>query len=386
MTVTLSNTGKTSFLRAAFTLCVGAATLSPLLAQAPEVSADRRVTFHVRAAKAKEVLLAREGSSPKPMQSDEKGVWSLTTDPLEPDFYGYSFVVDGVDMMDATNPMIKPNLLTSQSMIYVPGNGSQPWDVKRVPHGTLHRHFYASTVVGDERDFYVYTPPGYNPQANKKYPVLYLLHGYSDDASGWTSIGRAHVILDNLIATGKAKPMLVVMPLGYGAPEIVAPGGAGRRVPNIGQRNFDKFTEALLKEVIPEVETSYRVEKDRNSRAITGLSMGGGESLTTGLNHLDQFAWVGSFSGAVIMAGNDYPKLFPALNSTTKSQIRLLWIACGTEDGLLDSNRKLEEWLKTKDVPVTQIETPGGHSWGVWRRNLANFLPLLFTTQPQAKK
>lgn len=386
MTVPLFDTGKISFLRSIFTLCVGAATLSPLSAQAPEVSSDRRVTFHVRAAKAKEVLLAREGSSPKPMQRDEKGIWSLTTDPLEPDFYGYSFVVDGVDMMDANNPMIKPNLLTSQSMIYVSGNGSQSWDVKRVPRGTLHRHFYASSVVGDDRDFYVYTPPGYNPQVNKKYPVLYLLHGYSDDASGWTSVGRAHVILDNLIAEGKAKPMLVVMPLGYGAPEIVAPGGAGRRVPNIGQRNFDKFTEALLKEVIPEVEKSYRVEKDRNSRAITGLSMGGGEALTTGLNHLDQFAWVGSFSGAVIMAGNDYPKLFPAVDSTAKSRLQLLWIACGTEDGLLDPNRKLEEWLKSKDVPVTRIETLGGHSWGVWRRNLANFVPLLFGSQTGAKK
>jgi enterochelin esterase-like enzyme len=365
----------------AMLLCACAVVGLPWEARAqrsPEVQSDLRVTFRFRAPNAHEVFLAREGAARLPMQKDEQGVWSVTTEPLEPDLYGYSFVVDGVGLMDPGNPLIKPNLLGPQSVVHVPGPSTLPWEVNSVPHGTIHHHFYKSSVVGDERDFYVYTPPGYDPKSGKRYPVLYLLHGYSDDASGWTAVGRAHVILDNLIAQGKAKPMLVVMPLGYGAPEIVGGNGSGRRDPGIGQRNFDKFTQALLTEVIPEVEKSYRAIKDRNARAITGLSMGGGESLTTGLNHLDTFAWIGSFSGAVIMAGNDYPKLFPGVDSGTAGRIRLLWIACGTADGLLTPNRQLETWLKTKSVPYTQIETPGAHSWLVWRRNLANFIPLLF--------
>src|SRR5262249_29131930 len=155
---------------------------------------------------------------------------------------------------------------------------------------------YRSGVVGDERDFYVYTPPGYNPGADRRYPVLYLLHGFSDDASGWTAVGRAHVILDNLIAQRKAKPMLVVMPLGYGAPAIAPRTGPALRDPNLGQRNYDRFRNALLTEVLPEVEKTYRVATDRSSRAIAGLSMGGAESLFVGLNALDRFAWVGAFS------------------------------------------------------------------------------------------
>jgi enterochelin esterase family protein len=352
----------------------------------PQVSPDHRVTFHFRAPNAREVFLAREGAARLPMQKDEQGVWSVTTDALEPDLYGYSFIVDGVGLMDPGNPLIKPNLLGPQSMVHVPGPPTLPWEINSLPHGTIHHHFYRSGVVGDERDFYVYTPPGYDPRAGKRYPTLYLLHGYSDDASGWTAVGRAQVILDNLIAQGKARPMLVVMPLGYGAPEIVSGNGGGRREPGIGQRNFDKFTQALLTEVIPEVEKSYRVIRDRSARAITGLSMGGGESLTTGLNHLDTFAWIGSFSGAVIMAGNDYPALFPKLDSSSGGRIRLLWIACGTDDGLLAPNRSFEEWLKTKQVPYTQIETPGAHTWMVWRRNLANFVPLLFQEKPVTQR
>src|SRR5258708_22679721 len=132
---------------------------------------------------------------------------------------------------------MKPNLLGTQSMVHVPGPASIPWEVRDTPHGTVNHHFYKSGVVGDQRDMYVYTPPGYDPKARKPYPVLYLLHGFSDDASGWTSVGRAHVIMDNLIAQGKAKPMLVVMPLGYGAPEIVAPGAFSRNRPDLWQRN-----------------------------------------------------------------------------------------------------------------------------------------------------
>ncbi|MBO0721764.1 MAG: esterase family protein, partial [Blastocatellia bacterium] len=243
-----------------------------------------------------------------------------------------------------------------------------------VPHGEIHHLFYRSSIVGDDRDFYVYTPPDYDPAGKKLYPVLYLLHGFSDDASGWTAVGRAHVILDNLIAEGKAKPMLVVMPLGYGAPEILTV--TGPRDPNLGRRNMDKFREALLQEVIPAVEKNYRVQKERNSRAIAGLSMGGAESLYTGLNNLKTFAWVGSFSAGGLNQNID--ESFPGLDSQANAQLHLLWIACGTEDGLIANNRKFSEWLNKKDIKHTAIETPGAHTWMVWRRNLTNFAPLLF--------
>lgn len=362
----------------------------PLLAQmprgvrSPEVHADKRVTFRLRAPNAKQVILAREGSANMPMQRNEQGVWAVTTDPLEADFYGYSFVVDGVAMLDPLNSLMKPNLLNTQNMVHVPGDSSVIWERNSVPQGALHRHFYKSDVVGDQRDFYVYTPPGYDPKGRTRYPVLYLLHGYSDDASGWTAVGRANVILDNLIAQGKAKPMLVVMPLGYGAPEIVNPAGNPMRDPNISRTNFDKFRDALLTEVIPQVEKSYRVKTDRESRAITGLSMGGGESLFVGLNAVDRFAWVGSFSGALIMVGTDYAKLLPQADEKLNKHLRLLWIGCGTEDFLLDANRKLGAWLTSKNVSFNKVETKGAHNWLVWRRYLADFVPLLFVEKAKA--
>src|SRR5206468_3704722 len=195
--------------------------------RSPEVHPDRRVTFRVRAPNAADVALAREGAERAAMRKDDQGIWTVTTDPLEPDLYGYFFSVDGVSVIDPSNSLTKPNLLNLQSVVHVPGPPSLPWEIKDVPHGTVQHHFYKSAVVGDDRDFFVYTPPGYPASTGKTYPVLYLLHGFSDDASAWTAVGRANVILDGLISQGAAKPMLVVMPLGYGAPEIVRRGFQG---------------------------------------------------------------------------------------------------------------------------------------------------------------
>jgi enterochelin esterase family protein len=342
----------------------------------PEVHADNRVTFRFRAPNAKEVLLAREGTEPVAMQKEEQGVWSVTTAPLEPDFYGYSFVADGVRLIDPSNPLLKPNLFNTQSVVHVPGQASLPWEVNDVPHGIIHHHFYKSGIIRDDQDFYVYTPPAYAPDAKRIYPVLFLLHGLGDDASAWTAVGRAHVILDNLIAQGKAKPMIVVMPLGYGAPVILSQGFAGFRDATLRQTNFQKFRDALIKEILPQVELAYRVSKDRNSRAIAGLSMGGAESLMTGLNTLDRFAWIGAFSSGGV--SEDFNADFPGLDSKANTQLRLLWIACGTEDHLIEINRKFRDWLKSKGIQHTDIETPGAHTWMVWRRNLASFAPLLF--------
>jgi enterochelin esterase-like enzyme len=342
----------------------------------PEVAADRRVTLRLRAPSAKEVVFHRDGAPDLPMRRDDQGVWTVTTDPLEPDIYGYTFVVDGVAQTDRANPVIHPNLLNQSSALHVPGPASLPWEIADVPRGTLHRHFYRSRVVGDDRDFYVYTPPGYDPHESRTYPVLYLLHGFSDDASGWTAVGRAHVILDNLIAAGKARPMLVVMTLGYGAPEFVRRGSGVFRDLDLRQRNYERYRDALLTEVIPAVEATYRARADRESRAIAGLSMGGAESLFVGLNALDRFAWIGAFSSGGVP--EDFDAKFPGLDAKGGARLRLLWIACGTEDRLIDLNRRLHAWLEGKGVKHTMVETPGAHTWMVWRRNLATLAPLLF--------
>jgi enterochelin esterase-like enzyme len=352
----------------------------PAIIISPEVSADRRVTFRFRDPNAREVKVSLEGRpAPLPMQKGEQGVWSVTSDALEPDFYGYSFIADGVSLADPSNPVLKPNLFFTTSEVHVPGPATLPWETNDVPHGTIHQHFYHSHIVGDHRNFYVYTPPGYDRLQKLLYPVLYLLHGYSDDASGWTSIGRANVILDNLIAQGKVKPMVVVMPLGYGAPEFIArtpEWGAVFRDAKLRQKNMDHFRAALLEEVMPMVQKTYRVAQDRPHRAIAGLSMGGSESLFTGLNALDSFAYIGSFSAGGL--GENFDALFPKLDSQANAQLRALWIACGTEDRLIEPNRKFRAWLESKGVRFTSIETSGMHTWMVWRRNLAEFTQLLF--------
>lgn len=349
----------------------------PPLIVSPEVHPDHRVVFRLRAPNAREVAVAIEGTAdPLPMQKDDQGVWSVTSEPLTPDFYGYSFQVDGVTNFDPSNHAVKPNFLYRASELHIPGASSLSWETNDVPHGELHHHFYKSGVVGDHRDYYVYTPPGYDPSGKKAYPVLYLLHGYSDDSSGWSAVGRANVILDNLIAAGKAKPMIIVMPLGYGEPKILEPNSGAFRDRSITDRNFDKFREALLTEVIPRVESEYRVNKDRTARAIAGLSMGGAESLLTGLNTLDRFAWIGAFSSGGFAP--EFEKQFPNLDAKSNQQIKLLWIACGTEDRLININRDFRKWLASKSVTHADIETPGMHTWMVWRRNLTDFTQLLF--------
>jgi enterochelin esterase family protein len=354
-------------------------------AQTPEhfrstvINPDHSVTLSYKDAAATKVALALEGvAKPMPMAKDEAGVWSLTTQPLAPEIYGYHFEADGDTRLDPGNPHMTVNLIDVSNMLFVPGDTPQPWEPTDVPHGTLDHYIYTSaTVLGlpaHQSAYVVYTPPGYDAKAEKPYPVLYLLHGWSDNELGWTAVGRANLILDNLLAEGKIKPMVVVMPLGYGDISFIR----GHNVwddPATIDHNTNLFTQALLTEVLPRVEAEYRVSKDRNDRAIAGLSMGGLESLEVGLTHTGQFAWIGGFSSAV--HNLDYVTQLASLDPKA-ANLRLLWIACGTEDHLIEPNRKFIAFLKTKDMPVTQIETPGLHSWLVWRDNLIHFAPLLF--------
>jgi enterochelin esterase family protein len=245
----------------------------------------------------------------------------------------------------------------------------------------IHRHHYKSNVIGDDRDFLVYTPPGYDAAGRKKYPVLYLLHGFSDAEGAWIDVGRANVILDNLIARGQAKPMLIVMPLGYGNNQILAGGWQHVRTTGweqIRDDSFAKFHDALFDEVMPMVEKSYRASTDRTARAIAGLSMGGEQALRFGLGAPERFAWVGAFSSGGL--DTDFDERFPTVNKKINGQIHLLWVGCGKDDGLFPSNQKFEQWLTSKGIVHTWVETPGRHSFVLWRRYLAEFAPQLFQT------
>jgi enterochelin esterase-like enzyme len=342
----------------------------------PDLQSDGRVTFRLRATNATTVLVRCEGVTATNMIKDDQGVWSLTSEPLEPDIYVYSFTVDGVRVIDPNNPYLKYNLLNTENQVHVPGPKYLPWEINDVPRGLVHHHFYKSAVANDERGFYVYTPPGYDPAARERYPVFYLLHGFSDDDSAWTSIARANVILDNLIARGQAKPMLIVMPLGYGTMDYVRGGWEGARRQELRQLSFEKFRDNLLTEVIPQVEKNYRTSTRQQDRAIAGLSMGGSESLFVGLNALDKFAWIGAFSSGGL--NTNFVSQYPALDQKANDKLRLLWIGCGTEDRLISTNKLLSTWLDSKGVKHTWVEIPGVHSFRVWRRNLAEFTPLLF--------
>lgn len=342
----------------------------------PEVHADRTITFRLKSPNAKKVTVGIEGNGNLDMTMRDDGVWEATSKPLGPDIYGYTFSVDGVGTFDPMNPEIKTNLIYVGNMVTVPGSPPELWEVQDVPHGEVRHHFYKSGVIGDQRDFYVYTPPSY-ASSSGKLPVLYLLHGYSDTAEGWTIVGKAHVIVDNLIAQKKIKPMIVVMPLGYGVPGFASHESSNFRDRDRTTRNFTNFRKALLEEVIPMVEKGYRVSAKREDRAIAGLSMGGAETLFTGLNNVDKFAYIGAFSSGGLPATKP-EEVFGSVSAESTKGLKVFWMSCGTSDSLIGFQRGFSDWLKQKGIAHKTNETPGGHEWLLWRRNLAEYAQMLF--------
>lgn len=346
----------------------------------PEVHEDGRVTLRVRAPKAGEVVVqsgelqrALGGSLPS-MKKGENGVWSVTLGPVAPGIYDYYFVVDGLRITDPTSPHVFANRRGTRGYVDVPGPPDKPrhdqW--RDVPHGAVTAHWYPSSTTGQRRRLHVYTPPGYHESRWRKYPVMFLLHGAGDNDSHWTKLGRAHVIMDNLIADGKAKPMVVVMPDGH----VYVPQSSEDREVSRARRG-EAFEKELINDIIPYIEARYRVRQGAMHRAIVGLSMGGGQSLGVGLKHVDEFAWVGGFSSAVF--GGD-----AALEALVKDprrvdrRLKLLWIAIGTDDFLLERNREFIAGLKKRNIDHEYHETDGAHMWSVWRRYLADFAPRLF--------
>ena len=346
----------------------------PLVAQqqappppSPEVHPDRTITFRVKAPNAQKVNLVFEGAKPQPMTKDDSGLWSITTGPHDPQIYGYSYNIDGVGFVDPSGGPLKTNALSVQSMVLVPGATPMNWERTAVPHGAVHHVLYESAIVGDKRDYYVYTPPNFDRK--KRYPLMVLMHGFSDYADGWTTVGQANLIFDNMLSRNEIKPMIVLMPLGYGAPEVLR-RGTGPRDPSVGERNITKLGEAILQEMLPQLEKEYKLLKGPQNRAIVGLSMGGGQSIQIGLNHLEQFGWIGAFSAGV---PGDPDKALPNLSEKDNARIKLFWIACGKDDFLYKNNLKFMDWLKGKNIKYTWVESSGGHVWMNWRNYLADF-------------
>lgn len=339
-----------------------------VVVRSPQVQADRRVTFRLRAPKATEVVVQGQWPEGKAtMTKDANDVWSVTVGPVPAGVWEYSFQVDGLQMIDPGNPAIKPMREPRTSILCVPGQPPLLTEFQDVPHGTVRQHTYFSKSLGRLRELMVYTPPGYDKQADTRFPTLYLQHGSGDNQATWVVHGKAHWILDNLIAQGKAKPMVVVMMDGH----AVIGGGPGSP-----QDNTTAFGRDLLEDVMPFVEANYRVKTDAASRAIAGLSMGGGQSLTVGLNHLDKFAWVAGFSSSApsreAVAG--------LLNDPTgaNAKLKLLWIGVGKDDFLLQRNEQFIAALKEKDIRHEWRLTEGNHSWPVWRLYLTELAPKLF--------
>lgn len=339
----------------------------------PEVHPDRRVTFRVRAPQASEVLLAMDYMSANQrakMTKDGAGVWSVTIGPLDPSVYIYTFVLDGVSIPDPVNPDIKLRARTAGSMVEVPSSPPAVWEPRDVPHGSVEINWQKSAAInGETRWIWVYTPPGYEKDLRRRYPVLYLFHGSNGIAGDWTLAGHANFILDNLLAEKKAAPMIVVMPFGHATPY----GAAGGLT-----KNTDLFDQYLVKDVIPTVESKYRVAPGRAHRAIAGLSMGGGQSITLGFRHLDLFSAIGAFSAAI---QPDFEKEFEKILANPKdvnSRLKVLWFACGRQDSLFERSEKFSELLKSKQIAHTWVPTEGAHVFKVWRQYLSDFAPLLF--------
>ncbi len=394
---------------ATFIAAIACAVLSvPARAQAPnappqvispDVQADRKITFRLLAPKAEGVRLTGSDipglGQGKDLTKDDKGVWEITIGPIEPGTYRYTFNLGGVAVIDPRNPSVSESNGNVWSMVHVPGSEFQ--DTKNVPHGAVSAVTYYSTALGKFRRMQIYTPPGYE-SGKGKFPVFYLLHGAGDSDDSWSSVGRAGFIIDNLIAAGKAKPMVIVMPAGHTRQNM-----RFTPPPTTGAPPPDEFVQDFLTDIMPYVEKHYRVLTDRNSRAIAGLSMGGNHTLNIALPHLEKFAYVGVYSsgllsafmrattpGAPRPAADAIPAVTPAGeawikqhqakldDANLKKGLKLLWFATGKEDFLLGSTKGTLDLLKKHGFNPVYQETAGGHTWINWRNYLAEFAPQLF--------
>jgi enterochelin esterase family protein len=360
----------------------------------PEVSPDRHVTFRILAPKAESIRLSG-GDIPGNGQGAEmkKGtndVWEVTLGPIDPGTYRYNFSVDGVTVIDPRSAAISESNNNVWSLVHVPG--SDFMDTRDVPHGDVAAVTYYSKTLGKFRRLHVYTPPGYE-SGKGKFPIFYLLHGAGDSDESWTSVGRAGFILDNLIASGKARPMVVVMPAGHTRPFSFGARASGSTNSAASRPVVDEFVEDFLNDIMPYAEKHYRVYADAKHRAIAGLSMGGSQSLNIAIPHLEKFGYVGVFSSGLIGsfgAGRGGATNAPAGptweerhkealdNVKLRKGLKLLWFATGKDDFLIETSRATAAMLKKHGFDPVFQETPGAHTWINWRDYLKEFAPQLF--------
>jgi len=318
------------------------------------------------------------GRGPMDMNRADDGTWSITTPPAVPGFHYYWFLVDGVAMSDPASETYF-GWGKECSAVEVPEDGADFYAAKEVPHGEVRIHWYFAQTTQAWRRAYVYTPAEYDRRPKARYPVLYLQHGAGEDERGWTNQGRANFILDNLIAGGKAKPMIVVMEQGYATgPGVTQPSTAQPR--GTGQPSL--FEQVVLTDLIPTIDATYRTRSDREHRAMAGLSMGGGQTLQITLTHLDKFSWIGSFS-APLRGGQDLKTAYSgafADAAAFNKKVRLLWLGAGSaEDRMRTAALAMHEGLEKAGIKNVFYESPGtAHEWQTWRRDLNEFAPLLF--------
>lgn len=380
---------KLDFIAAITIFCsFGAAVAQPptgLMVRSPQVNPDKTVIFRYIAPSAKNVMLSTQfEKGPQAMTKDSKGVWSITVGPVKPDIYPYNFTVDGIQVMDPGNVAFFPNERFKASLVDIPADTPLIHSMKNVPHGTVTYEYYPS-AEGTMGSLVVYTPPGYEKDVNKNFPVFYLIGGTTDTEETWFKVGRANLILDNLIAEGKARPMILVMPSGNVEATVAAQKGlpkpadpADREGAEAMQR-AENFENDLVKNVIPYVEKNYRAISNAEGRAIGGFSRGGGQTLRTGFGNMDKFSWICCYSAYLTdqEMESSYKHVYEN-PSRTNEQLKLLWVSVGNEDFLYKQTVAFMDFLKRKNVDYTDLITTGGHTWMNTRLFLTNTAQLLF--------
>ena len=350
----------------------------------PQVHANKTVTFSYLAPEAKEVVLSGQFMpEPQPMTQGDQGIWSVTVGPLEPDIYPYSFTVDGVTVMDPANADYFPNERFKASLVDIPGDPPLIHSRQDVPHGTITYEYYPSAEE-TTGSLVVYTPPGYEANPDKRYPVFYLISGTTDTEETWFKVGKANFILDNLIAQGKAQPMIMVMPYGNPAARVAEqtgepkPDDPSRESPEAAAR-AQAFEDDLVNRIIPYIDDAYRTLPERKSRAIGGFSRGGGQTLRTAFGNLDTFAWICCYSA--YLPQQDMEDDFPAIAGNpekTNEALKLLWVSVGSEDFLYEDASAFMDYLKSHQVDFKSRVTDGGHTWMNTKKYLAETAQLLF--------
>ncbi|WP_461137523.1 alpha/beta hydrolase [Spirosoma pomorum] len=370
-------------------LCLGSLALAqpprgPLVVS-PQVNADKSVTFRYLAPKATDVKLSAQfEKAPLAMAKDAQGIWSVTTQPIKPDIYPYSFQVDGVTVMDPANEDFFPNERFKASLVDIPGDTPLIHSLQDVSHGSVNYEYYPS-LEGTMGSLVVYTPPGYDKNPGQKYPVFYLISGTTDTEETFFKVGRTNLILDNLIAAGKAKPMIIVMPYGNIAARIAEQkGGAKPADPTVRDgadavKRANDFGQDLTGNVIPYIEENYRTIANKENRAIGGFSRGGGQTLRTAFGNLDKFAWVCSYSS--YLSPQEMDGSFSQIGGNpdrTNKQLKLLWVSVGSDDFLYKGTTEFMDYLKAKKVAYKSLITDGGHTWMNVKKYVADTAPLLF--------